>query len=57
MKSPSIKFIYDRKKVGTKTKEAPVELRVTYDYKQKYMATGIKVLPQHWKEGYMVRDR
>lgn len=57
MKSPSIKFIYDRKKVGTKTKEAPVELRVTYDYKQKYMATGIKVLPQHWKDGYMVRDR
>ena len=33
-----------------------MELRITY-YKQKYMATGVKVLPQHWKEGYMVRDR
>jgi site-specific recombinase XerD len=57
MKSPTIKFVYDRKHVGTKKKEAPVELRITYERKQKYIGTGISVLPQHWKEGYMVRDR
>lgn len=57
MKSPLYKFVYDRKKVGSKTKEALVELRVTYDYKQKYMSTGVKVLPKHWKDGCMVHDR
>ncbi len=57
MKSPIIKFVYDRKKVGTRKKEAPVEIRIAYDYKNKYMATGVRVLPQHWKDGCMVHDR
>lgn len=57
MKSPLLKFIYDRKKVGSRTKEAPVELRITCGGKQKYLSTGVRVCPQHWKDGYMVRDR
>lgn len=57
MKSPLLKFIYDRQKRGSRKKEATVELRITYGGKQKYISTGVKVLPQHWKEGYMVRDR
>lgn len=57
MKSPLLKFIYDRKKVGSRTKEAPVELRITYGGKQVYIGTNVRVLPQHWKDGYMVKDR
>ena len=57
MKNPLLKFIYDRKKVGSRTKEAAIELRITYEGKQKYISTGIRVLPHHWKEGYNVIDR
>ena len=57
MKNPLLKFVYDRKKVGSRMKEAAIELRITYEGKQKYISTGIKVLPQNWKEGYNVIDR
>lgn len=57
MKNPLLKFVYDRKKVGSRTKEAAIELRITYEGKQKYISTGIRVLPQNWKEGYNVIDR
>jgi site-specific recombinase XerD len=57
MKSPLLKFVYDRKKVGSRMKEAAIELRITYEGKQKYISTGIRVLPQNWKEGYNVIDR
>lgn len=31
MRSPKMKFVFDRKKVGTRVKEAPVELCIRYD--------------------------
>jgi len=57
MSNVNIKFVYDRKKVGSRLKEAPVEVRVTYERRAKYFATGVKVLPHQWKDGVMVRDR
>lgn len=51
--TPLLSFIYDRKHVGTVKKEAPVELRVTYDRKQKYISTGIKLLPKQWQGGFV----
>lgn len=53
---PSLTLVYDRKKVATTTKEASVELRVTYGRKSKYMSTGVRLLPKHWR-GHYVTNR
>lgn len=54
MKAPLLALIYDRKKKATATKEAPVELRITYNRRQKYMTTGVRLLPKQWKAGHVV---
>lgn len=54
MKSAILAFVYNRKGNASKTKEATVELRITYERKQKYIATGIRLLPKHWKRGVVV---
>ena len=38
----------------TEPKKASVELRITYDYKQKYISTGIMLYPNQWKDGKIV---
>ena len=48
---PKITFIYNRYKTATKTKPAVVEMRISYNYKQKYLSTGIMLLPHQWKNG------
>lgn len=55
---PTLTFIYDRKHKATAKCAAFVELRVTYASKQKYLSTGIKILPRHWdKKNNCVRGR
>lgn len=49
---PTFKFVYDRKKTATSTKEASVELRISHERKSKYISTGIRLLPKHWR-GYV----
>ena len=39
-KTPLVEFVYNRHKTASATKEAAVELRVTFERKQKYMTTG-----------------
>lgn len=56
MKLPILKFVYDRRKTATATREAAVELRVTYGRQAKYIATGVRLLPKQWKDG-VVRNR
>ena len=51
--SPILNFVYDRKGVGTVKREAPVELRVYYNRQQKYIATGVKLLPRQWQGGFV----
>lgn len=50
MKLPKVKLVYDRKKRGSATHEATIELRVLFDYKQKFLSTGISVFPKQWDE-------
>lgn len=50
MGTPTFKLIYDRQHRASKTKEGSVELRITYDRKQKHVTTGIRLLPYQWKE-------
>ena len=49
--TPNVELIYNRRHTATTTKEAAVELRVSFRKQQKYMATGIKLLPKHWHRG------
>lgn len=53
-RTPILSYVYDRKKSATREKEAPVELRITYERRQKYMSTGVKLLPKHWRRGRVV---
>lgn len=45
---PRISFIYDRYHKSSKSKQATVEMRITYKKKQKYISTGIQLYPNQW---------
>lgn len=51
---PYIAFVYDRYHKATATKRGVLEIRVTYDGKQKYMTTGFRLLPKEWHHGMVV---
>lgn len=51
---PQIKFVFDRKKKASEDKEGIIEIRISYDYKKKYISTGIKVLPSQWRKEMVV---
>lgn len=51
MKLPSVAVIFNRRKTATKTKAAPVEIRVTHRRKQYYFPTGVSVRLGEWREG------
>lgn len=53
-KMPLLEYVYNRYKKATSTKEAVVELRITYDRRQKYMTTNIFLLPKHWHRGKVI---
>lgn len=49
-----IKLVYDRHKRASNSKEGAIELRITYNRVQKFITTGVKVLPKHWKKDSVV---
>ena len=56
MKIPTIALIFDRKKTASETFGGIVEIRLTYDRKQKYYSTGVKILPKQWdKEKHVIK--
>ncbi len=48
---PKLTLVYDRRKRASRTNPAQVELKVYADKKQKYISTGIKLLPREWSRG------
>lgn len=56
MRLPVLSFVYDRKKRASAKRPASVEFRMTYMGKQKYMSTGVHLLPKQWRNG-MVTNR
>lgn len=50
-KFPQIHLIYNRYKKASDTQKAVVEIRVTYNYQQKYISTGIWLYPNQWNKG------
>jgi site-specific recombinase XerD len=51
---PQIHLIYNRYKKASSTKKAVVEIRVTYNYQQKYISTGIWLYPHQWNKGKII---
>lgn len=51
---PYLSYIYDRRKKSSSSKPAIIEMRITYNKRQKYISTGISVLPKQWKKGRVV---
>ena len=50
-KYPQLVFVYNRRKTASPTNKAAVELRITYNCKQKFLSTGIMLYPNQWKKG------
>lgn len=55
MATPTFKWIFNRKKTATQTKEAPVELRVTWQRKTCHLTTGVRLYLREWKDGFVIR--
>ena len=54
MGTPIFKLLFDRCNRASNSKEGTIELRITYNRIQRYVATGVRVLPKHWKNGSIV---
>lgn len=52
--TPLVALVFNRRHTATTTKEAAVELRVSYQKEQKYMSTGVRLLPKHWRRGMVI---
>lgn len=53
-KSPQINIIFDRRKNASPTVKASIEIRITHNYKQKFISTGIKLYSTQWKNGKII---
>lgn len=53
-KSPQITFVFDRKKQATPSIKSSVDMRITYNYKQKFISTGIRLYSTQWKNGRII---
>jgi len=53
-KYPQLSFVYNRRKTASPTTKAAVELRITYNCKQKFLSTGIMLYPNQWKRGTII---
>lgn len=52
---PVLKVLFDRNKRASKTKEGAIEVRITYNRVQRFVTTGVRVLPHQWKNGRIVK--
>ncbi len=53
-KFPQIHLIYNRYKKASMERKAVVEIRVTHNYQQKYISTGVWLYPNQWKDGRII---
>lgn len=49
--SPQVAFVFNRRKTASSTTKASVELRITHNYKQKFISTGVRLYSSQWKNG------
>lgn len=51
LRLPAVKLIYDRYHKAAPNREASIEARITHNGMQKYLSTGVRVLPRQWHDG------
>lgn len=51
---PQIAIIFDRRKTASPTTKATVEVRISHNYKQKFISTGIRLYSTQWKNGKII---
>ena len=51
---PQITYIFDRYHKSSDIRKGTIELRITYNRKQKYISTGISVFPYQWSNQTIV---
>lgn len=51
---PRITLVFDRYSKASPTKKGTVEVRISYNKKQKYISTGIRLYSNQWKKGTVV---
>lgn len=54
MALPTVKFSYDRRKRGSSSKAASIDIDVSYNRRHRYFSTGVKVLPNQWNGSQIV---
>lgn len=54
MSVPTVSFVYDRYHKASSGRKASVEIRISYNGKQKYISTGIRLYPKEWKKDTVV---
>ena len=57
MKYPTTRFVYDRKKTATKTKDALIQVEILLGGKKKYVTTGVRVYKDQWNDRHHVCKR
>lgn len=50
MEYPTLRFVFDRKKVATKDKKGLVQIEICSERKRKWIGTGVKVFADQWDE-------
>lgn len=53
-RQPTIKFVHNRYKQASSTRDAVIELRIAYANRQKYLSTSIRVFEKEWKGDHVV---
>lgn len=53
-KVPKMSIVFDRYKKASLTKKAAIEIRISYNYKQKWISTGIMLYSNQWKNNMIV---
>lgn len=51
LRLPVVKLIFDRYHKAAPNREASIEARITHNGMQKYLSTGVRVLPRQWHDG------
>ena len=54
IRQPILKYIYNRYRKASPTRDAVIELRIAFNNKQKYLSTGIRLYPKEWQRGRVV---
>lgn len=54
MKYPTIRIVFDRKKVANKERKGLVQIEILHEGKRKWISTGVKIYSGQWKDKCMV---